>query len=57
MTCVILHDLATLCDNESMKKLLQVKSQGRFFTIIIWGLTTLIMTHMGIYSMEELYVS
>ena len=39
------------------KKPLQAKSQGRFFTIINWELTTLIMTDMGIYSMVELYVS
>jgi len=57
MTCVNLHDLATLCGNEHMKKPQRANSQGRICTIVSFGLTTMTVSDIGIYSIEDLQVA
>jgi hypothetical protein len=48
MTCVTLHDLATMCGNEDVKNPRQANSQGLISTSISFGLTTLTATNVGI---------
>jgi hypothetical protein len=57
MISVTLHDLATMCGNEHMKKPRRANSQGRISATISFGFTTLTVTDIDIYSIEDLQVA